>query len=309
MRFVDGGNPAAPLAPWGPSGGRRGTEITFMPSIKVFTKTEFSYQEVEHRLRELAFLNSGVRIFLKDLRGDEPKEELLYYEGGTEAFVKYLDRTKQALHPPVVVSQERDGFAVDVAMQWNDGYYENTLCFTNNIPQRDGGSHLTGLRIALTKTINAYAEASGILKRDKVQLTGEDMREGLTCVLSVKMPDPKFSSQTKDRLVSSEVTPVVSGVVGDGLARWFETHPAEARVIVGKAVQAAVAREAAGRRATSRARARSAWPTCRASSPTARRRTRRSRSCSSSRATAPAARPSRAATAATRRSCRCAARS
>jgi DNA gyrase subunit B len=247
MRFVDGGEPAAPLKVVGPSKGRRGTEITFMPSIKVFSKTEFAYQTLEHRLRELAFLNSGVRITLRDLREEPAKEEVLHYSGGIEAFVKYLDRTRQPLHPPIFVSQERDGLTVEVALQWNDGYHEASLCFTNNIPQRDGGTHLTGFRNALTRTVNAYAESSGILKRDKVQLAGEDMREGLTCVLSVKMPDPKFSSQTKDRLVSSEVTPIVSAVVGDGLARWFETHPAEARVIVGKIVEAATAREAARR--------------------------------------------------------------
>ena len=247
MRFVEGGEPVAPLAVVGPQGERRGTEITFMPSIKVFSQTEFSYQTLEHRLRELAFLNSGVRIALADLRVEPPKREILHYEGGVEAFVRYLDRTKQAAHAPITISTERDRVAVDVALQWNDGYHETMLCFTNNIPQRDGGTHLMGFRAALTRALNKYAEDSGILKRDKVQLTGEDMREGLTCVLSVKMPDPKFSSQTKDKLVSSEVTPVVSAVVADGLARWFETHPVEARAIVGKVVEAATAREAARR--------------------------------------------------------------
>ena len=245
MRFVDGGEPAAPLAVVGPQGERRGTEITFMPSIKVFSKTEFSYDTLEHRLRELAFLNSGVRIRLKDLRQDPPKDEELFYEGGVEAFVRYLDRTKQAIHAPIVITAERDRVAVDVALQWNDGYHETMLCFTNNIPQRDGGTHLMGFRAALTRALNKYAEESGILKRDKVALTGEDMREGLTCVLSVKMPDPKFSSQTKDKLVSSEVTPVVSNVVAEGLALWLETHPAETRLILGKVVEAATAREAA----------------------------------------------------------------
>ena len=247
MRFVDGGEPAAPLAVVGPQGDRRGTELTFMPSIKVFSQTEFSYQVLEHRLRELAFLNSGVRIALGDHRADPPKEEVLHYEGGVEAFVRYLDRTRQALHPPIVIGTERDRVTVDVALQWNDAYHETMLCFTNNIPQRDGGTHLMGFRAALTRALNKYAEDSGALRRDKVQLTGEDMREGLTCVLSVKMPDPKFSSQTKDKLVSSEVAPAVSAVVGDGLARWFETHPAEARAIVGKVVEAATAREAARR--------------------------------------------------------------
>ena len=245
MRFVQGGEPVAPLAVAGPQGDRRGTELTFMPSIKVFSKTEFSYDTLEHRLRELAFLNSGVRIRLKDLRQDPPKLEELFYEGGVEAFVKYLDRTKQALHAPIVVAAERDRIAVDVALQWNDGYHETMLCFTNNIPQRDGGTHLMGFRAALTRALNKYAEESGILKRDKVTLTGDDMREGLTCVLSVKMPDPKFSSQTKDKLVSSEVAPVVSNVIAEGLALWLETHPVETRTILAKVVEAATAREAA----------------------------------------------------------------
>ena len=245
MRFVDGGEPEAPLARVGIQDGRQGTEITFMPSIKVFSQTEFSYAVLEHRLRELAFLNSGVRIRLADLRADPPKEEVLHYEGGVEAFVRYLDRAKQPLHPPIVVSTERDRVTVDVELEWNDGYHETMLCFTNNIPQRDGGTHLMGFRAALTRAINKYAEDSGILKRDKVSLTGEDMREGLSCVLSVKMPDPKFSSQTKDKLVSSEVTPVVSNVIAEGMARWFDTHPAETRTILAKVVEAATAREAA----------------------------------------------------------------
>ena len=245
MRFVDGGEPEGPLTVVGPQGDRRGTEITFMPSIKVFSRTEFAFETLEHRLRELAFLNSGVRIRLVDRRQEPPKAEELYYEGGVEAFVRYLDRTKQALHAPIVITAERDRIAVDVAMQWNDGYHETMLCFTNNIPQRDGGTHLMGFRAALTRALNKYAEESGILKRDKVTLTGEDMREGLTCVLSVKMPDPKFSSQTKDKLVSSEVTPAVSNVIAEGLALWLETHPAETKAILGKIVEAATAREAA----------------------------------------------------------------
>ncbi len=247
MRFVDGGEPVAPLAVVGPQNERRGTEITFMPSIKVFTQTEFSYDVLEHRLRELAFLNSGVKIKLADRRQEPHKEETLHYDGGVEAFVRYLDRTKQTLHSPIVVATERDRVTVDVALEWNDGYHETMLCFTNNIPQRDGGTHLMGFRAALTRAINKFAEDSGTLKRDKVALSGDDMREGLTCVLSVKMPDPKFSSQTKDKLVSSEVTPVVSNVIAEGMARWFDTHPVEAKTIMGKVVEAATAREAARR--------------------------------------------------------------
>jgi DNA gyrase subunit B len=246
MRFENGGEPVADLAVVGPSNGKRGTEITFMPSMKVFSKTEFSYTTLEHRLRELAFLNSGVRIRLRDCRPEQPVEDLLHYEGGLEAFVAYLDRAKTPIvKPPIVITGERERVAVEMAMQWNDAYHETTLCFTNNIPQRDGGTHLQGFRLALTRTITNYVEASGLLKRDKVQLAGEDMREGLTCVLSIKMPDPKFSSQTKDKLVSSEVTPVVSGLIGDALARWLDEHPAEAKAIMGKIVEAATAREAA----------------------------------------------------------------
>ncbi len=246
MRFADGGEPVAPLAVTGPAGGRRGTEITFMPSIEVFTRTEFSYPTLEHRLRELAFLNAGVTITLRDERGTEPIEEVLHYEGGLQAFVSYLDRAKTPLHEPaIMIAGERDKVEVQAALQWNDGYHENCLCFTNNIPQRDGGSHLSGLRAALTRSIQAYAHESGIAKREKVTLSGEDAREGLTCVLSIKMPDPKFSSQTKDKLVSSEVQPVVQGLIGDALNRWFEENPAPARAIIGKVVEAATAREAA----------------------------------------------------------------
>ena len=246
IRFEQGGEPVAPLAARGPQNGKRGTELTFMPSMGVFTKTEFSFATLEHRLRELAFLNSGVRIVLRDKRGAEPVEEELHYEGGLEAFVGYLDRTKQPIHAPaIVMTGERGPTTVECAMQWNDGYHETCLTFTNNIPQRDGGTHLAGFRTALTRTVNKYAEDTGILKRDKVQLTGEDMREGLTCVLSIKMPDPKFSSQTKDKLVSSEVTPVVQGLINESLSRWFEEHPAEAKVIMSKVVEAATAREAA----------------------------------------------------------------
>jgi DNA gyrase subunit B len=226
--------------------GRSGTETTFMPSSATFTMIEFDFKTLEHRLRELAFLNSGVRIVLKDLRHPEPVVVELHYEGGLAEFVRYLDSAKTALiAAPIYLIQEKDGVTVEVAMQWNDSYHENVLCFTNNIPQRDGGTHLAGFRGALTRQITTYAETSGILKREKVSLSGEDAREGLTCVLSVKVPDPKFSSQTKDKLVSSEVRPVVENVVNDKLAQWFEEHPAEARTVVGKVAEAAAAREAA----------------------------------------------------------------
>ena len=226
--------------------GKKGTEVTFLPSTEVFTKTEFDYATLEHRLRELAFLNSGVRIVLADERAAEPKVSELFYEGGVEAFAKYLDRNKQVLHtPPVSIRGEKEGISVEVALQWNDSYHETMLCFTNNIPQRDGGTHLAGFRGALTRTVNKYADEGGISKKEKVSLTGDDMREGLTCVLSVKVPDPKFSSQTKDKLVSSEVRPVVESVVADKLGQWFEEHPGEARKILTKVVEAAAAREAA----------------------------------------------------------------
>jgi len=254
MRFLDG-DPEAPLAEVGAapkvdgkgkSGTKTGTEITFLPSTKTFTKTEFDFATLEHRLRELAFLNSGVTLTLTDARGVEPKTVTMHYEGGLEAFVTYLDRSNKSLHgKAIAILGEREGITVEVAMEWTDSYHETMLCFTNNIPQRDGGTHLAGFRGALTRTINNYAFDSGIAKKEKVQLVGEDMREGLTCILSVKVPDPKFSAQTKDKLVSSEVRPVVEGIVGDKLQQWFEEHPIEGKKIVTKVVEAAVAREAA----------------------------------------------------------------
>jgi DNA gyrase subunit B len=245
MTFTDG-VPDAPLREAGDWAGRNGTEVTFLPSTATFTKTEFDYGTLEHRLRELAFLNSGVKIVLTDRRGVEPKTDTMMYDGGLEAFVRYLDRAKHPLIPnPIMIRAERDGVTVEVAMWWNDSYHENTLCFTNNIPQRDGGTHLAGFRGALTRQVTGYADKQGISKKEKVALTGDDCREGLTAVLSVKVPDPKFSSQTKDKLVSSEVRPVVENLVNDGLGTWFEEHPAEAKIIVGKVVEAAAAREAA----------------------------------------------------------------
>jgi DNA gyrase subunit B len=245
MSFTHG-EADAPLKVVGDAPGRRGTEVTFLPSSETFTRTEFDFATLEHRLRELAFLNSGVRILLADRRGVEPREVELFYEGGIAAFVRYLDRTKQAVLPdPIMIHGEKDGITVDCALWWNDSYHENVLCFTNNIPQRDGGTHLAGFRGALTRVVNTYANDSGIAKKEKLQLTGDDAREALTCVLSVKVPDPKFSSQTKDKLVSSEVRPVVEGLVNDQLTAWFEEHPGEARAIVTKVFEAAAAREAA----------------------------------------------------------------
>ena len=246
-----GGDAVAPLKVVGPAPivdgkPKRGTEVTFTPSTETFTMVEFDYATIEHRLRELAFLNSGVRIVLTDLRHAESKREELYYEGGLEAFVRYLDRAKTVLiDKPILIRGERDGIGVEVALWWNDTYHENVLPFTNNIPQRDGGTHLVGLRSGLTRQLVGYAESSGLLKKEKVDLSGEDTREGLTCVLSIKCPDPKFSSQTKDKLVSSEVRPVVEGLVNELLSQWFEEHPQEARIVVSKVVEAAQAREAA----------------------------------------------------------------
>ena len=245
IEFRDG-VAVAPLKATGDAKDKRGTEVTFMPSTKTFTMVEFDFATLEHRLRELAFLNSGVLIVLADQRHAVEKREEMKYEGGVEAFVKFLDRNKTALIPkPVMIKAERDGMTVECAFWWNDGYHESVLCFTNNIPQRDGGTHLAGFRGALTRQITQYAETAGTSRKEKVALTGDDCREGLTAVLSCKVPDPKFSSQTKDKLVSSEVRPVVENVINQALQDWFEIHPQEARVIVGKVVEAAAAREAA----------------------------------------------------------------
>jgi len=250
LRF-ENGDVVTPLAVTGPApdvGGKpkRGTEVTFLASPNTFTMVDFDYATIEHRLRELAFLNSGVRIELADLRGAEVKREELYYEGGLEAFVRYLDRAKTPLlSNPILIKGERDKMTVEAALWWNDSYHEHVLAFTNNIPQRDGGTHLAGLRAALTRQVTGYTERAGLAKREKVDLNGDDCREGLTCVLSVKVPDPKFSSQTKEKLVSSEVRPAVEGLVNEMLGSWFEEHPQDAKIVVGKVVEAAQAREAA----------------------------------------------------------------
>jgi DNA gyrase subunit B len=245
IEFRDG-VPVAPLHVVSDADGQHGTEVSFLPSPNTFTQTEFDFETLEHRLRELAFLNSGAKIILTDARHADVKRDELMYEGGTAAFVRYLDRSRQALiHEPIMIRAERDRIGIEIALCWNDSYHENVLLFTNNIPQRDGGTHLAGFRAGLTRVINKYAGESGLAKKEKVDLSGEDSREGLTCVLSVKVPDPKFSSQTKDKLVSSEVKPVVESIVGEQLTAWLEEHPKEAKAIVGKIVEAALAREAA----------------------------------------------------------------
>ncbi len=251
IRF-ENGDAVMPLEVTGPApmiGGvpKRGTQVTFLPSPETFkTVVDFDYATIEHRLRELAFLNSGVRIELTDARGAEVKHEELFYEGGLEAFVRFLDRAKTPLAPaPILVKGERDRISVEAALWWNDSYHEHVLAFTNNIPQRDGGTHLAGFRAALTRQVTGYADRAGLTKKEKVDLTGDDCREGLTAVLSVKVPDPKFSSQTKEKLVSSEVRPAVESLVNEMLGQWFEEHPHEAKAVVGKVVEAAQAREAA----------------------------------------------------------------
>ena len=242
----EGGETSDHLKIVGEASGKKGTEVRFLASTNTFSNLEYSFDTLERRLRELAFLNSGVRIILRDERPAEALQTELFYEGGVKEFVKYLDRSKTAMIPdPIFITGERDEIGVEVAMWWNDSYHENVLPFTNNIPQRDGGTHMAGFRGALTRTINNYAQASGIAKKEKISFTGDDAREGLTCVLSVKVPDPKFSSQTKDKLVSSEVRPAVEGLMNEKLAEWFEENPNEAKQIVSKIVEAAMAREAA----------------------------------------------------------------
>jgi DNA gyrase subunit B len=240
------GDTVEPLRVVGDSQGRKGTEVRFLASMQTFSNLDYVFKTLENRLRELAFLNSGVRIVLEDDRPVEPLRSELCYDGGVREFVRYLDRSKTPVMPePIYMIGERGGITVEVAMWWNDSYHETVLPFTNNIPQRDGGTHLAGFRSALTRTINAYAQSSGIARREKVEFTGDDAREGLTAVLSVKVPDPKFSSQTKDKLVSSEVRPAVENLVNEKLAEWFEENPGPAKAIVGKIIEAALAREAA----------------------------------------------------------------
>ncbi len=240
------GNVTRHLEVVGDAGDKHGTEVTFLPSPETFTMTEFNFETLERAIREKAFLNSGVYLKLIDNRGAEPREVDFHYEGGLKAFVNHLNKSKSPLHEEVIFfAGEKDDITVEVALQWTNAYNESMLCFTNNIPQKDGGTHLAGFRGALTRSINSYVQENGLLKKEKIVLSGDDMREGLSCVLSVKVPDPKFSSQTKDKLVSSEVRPVVENIVNDKLKEWFDEHPNEAKIIVGKVVEAATAREAA----------------------------------------------------------------
>ena len=240
------GNVTEHLKVVGDAPNKHGTEVTFLPSPETFTQTEFNFETLERTIREKAFLNSGVYLKLIDNRGAEPREVDFHYEGGLRAFVNHINKSKAPLHEEVIsFCGEKDDITVECALQWTNAYNESMLCFTNNVPQKDGGTHLAGFRGALTRSLNNYVQENGLLKKDKVVLTGDDMREGLSCVLSVKVPDPKFSSQTKDKLVSSEVRPVVEGVVCEKLSEWLAEHPNEARVIVGKIVEAATAREAA----------------------------------------------------------------
>ncbi|WP_209427304.1 DNA topoisomerase (ATP-hydrolyzing) subunit B [Pararhodobacter sp. SW119] len=245
VRF-ERGETVQPLKVVGDANGRKGTEVRFMAALSTFSNLEYSFKTLENRLRELAFLNSGVRIILEDQRPAETLRSELYYDGGVREFVRYIDRHKHPLMPePIFITGDRDGIGIEAAMWWNDSYHETVLPFTNNIPQRDGGTHLAGFRGALTRTLTRYAQESGIAKKEKINFTGDDAREGLTCVLSVKVPDPKFSSQTKDKLVSSEVRPAVESLLSEKLSEWFEENPGPARIIVGKIVEAALAREAA----------------------------------------------------------------
>ena len=245
IRFSDGES-EAPLKVVGEAFSRTGTSVTFLPSSKTFTMIDFNFSTLEHRLRELAFLNSGVRLLLTDARGVEPKTVELEYGGGIEAFVKHLDRGKTPIiSTPILIGGEQKGITIDLALEWSDSYHETMLCFTNTIPQSDGGTHLAGFRAALTRTVNGYAIKTGLAKKAKVSLSGDDAREGMTCVVSVKVPDPKFSSQTKDKLVSSEVRPIVESIANERLGQWFEEHPNDAKRVVGKVIEAAIARDAA----------------------------------------------------------------